>query len=60
MHVYHLAITSLATHNGRNHDELVLEDEVAYTSLVLAANRGQVELQGGGELDKAQEENREE
>jgi hypothetical protein len=59
MHVHHLSITPLTAHNSRDHDELVLVDEIAYTSLILPADSGEVESQGGGDLNQAQQENRE-
>lgn len=46
VHVEPLPVASLATHNGRHHDELVLADEISYTSLVLAVGGGYVEFQG--------------
>lgn len=49
VHVELLPIASLAAHNGRHHDELVVADEVAYTSLVLAVGGGYVEFQGSRE-----------
>lgn len=54
MHVNLLPIAPLAAHNGRYHDELVLADEVADTSLVLAGE--QVEFQGRGKLKEEEEE----
>lgn len=60
MHVNNLAITLVSAHNGGDDYKLVLENEVAYTSLVLPAHSREVELQGGGELDEQEEEKTEE
>jgi hypothetical protein len=55
MHVNKLAITLLAAHNCCHDNKLILKDEVADTSFILPARSRQVEFQGGGNLDKAQE-----
>jgi hypothetical protein len=60
MHIHNLPITLLPAHNSSHNDQLVLEDKVAYTSLVVPAVGVQVEFQGGGELDKEQEKDTEE
>lgn len=52
MHIHNLSITLLPAHNSSHNDQLVLEDKVAYTSLVVPAAGMQVEFQSGGELGK--------
>ena len=56
VHVNLLAIALLAAHNGSNDDQLILRDEVADASLVLAVAGGEVEFQGCGELGHEEEE----
>jgi len=52
VHIHNLSITLLPAHNSSHNDQLVLEDKVAYTSLVVPAAGMQVEFQSGGELGK--------
>lgn len=58
MNIDLLAITLRAANNGSDNDELVLRDEVANASLVLAAAGGgdEVEFKGVGELDEDKQE----
>lgn len=56
MHVDLLAIALLAAHDSSYHDQLVLGHEVTDASLVLAVAGGQVEFEGGGQLDHKEEE----
>jgi hypothetical protein len=60
VHIHNLPITSLPAHNSCHNDQLVLKDKIPYTSLVVPAAGVQVEFQGGGELDKEQEQKTEE
>lgn len=53
MHVDHLSIAPLATHDSRNDDKLVLEHEVAYTSLTLPSHN--IELESGRDLHQKEE-----
>lgn len=48
MHVDPLPIASLSAHNGSYHDELVLADEIADTSLIVAGCGEKVEFQSRG------------
>lgn len=56
MHVDLLPVALLAAHYGRHHHELVLADEVAYTSLVLAVGGEHVEFQGRRESHEEKHE----
>lgn len=58
MNVDLLSITLGTTNSSSNNDQLVLGDEVADASLVLAAagGSGEIEFEGAGELDKYEEE----
>lgn len=57
VHVDDLAITLVAAHDSSHDDQLVLGDEVADASLVLAVAglSGQVEFQSGGDLHHKKE-----
>lgn len=56
MHVNHLPITSLAAHNGSYHYELVLSNEIADTSLVVASGGVNVKFQSGRKMNEKKKE----
>ena len=56
MHVNHLSIASLAAHNGSYHYELVLSDEIADASLVVATSGVNVEFQSRRNVNEEKQE----